>query len=111
MIIFTSTNDSVQFHENVLSTFLNRKFNMYLDEDNEFNGAGDDEFDFDSDLDTELAKPKSQAAKSNSISNKKNTVCDLFSLYGNMDQHKRAEILSKFCKAKSGVLVCTVGFK
>ena len=29
-------------------------------------------------------------------------------VYGNMDQHKRTEILSKFCKVSHGVLICTV---
>lgn len=86
MVIFASTNDSVQFHEEILSTFLNRKFNMYLDDDN------DDE-------DSEFLNKKNK--------NSGNKICELFSLYGNMDQHKRAEILSKFCKATSGVLICT----
>ena len=89
IVIFAATNDSVQFHENILSTFLNRKFNMYLD----------DEDNYDSDLDSQFMKKETTA----------NKVCDLFSLYGNMDQHKRAEILKRFCKAASGVLVCTVG--
>lgn len=101
IVIFASTNDSVQFHENVLSTFLNRKFNMYLD--NEDGGGDDSDYDYsDFGLDAGQAKTKKQPKLT------KNTVCDLFSLYGNMDQHKRVEILSKFCKASQGVLVCTV---
>lgn len=59
---------------------------MYLDDDN------DDE-------DSEFLNKKNK--------NSGNKICELFSLYGNMDQHKRAEILSKFCKATSGVLICT----
>jgi hypothetical protein len=68
---------------------------MYLDDENDFGG--------DSDLD-EFRETKSKTTKSS----KPNSVCDLFSLYGNMDQHKRAEILAKFCKASRGILVCTV---
>src|SRR5690606_31828736 len=51
---------------------------------------------------------KAETTTMESIKNKKNTVCDIFSLYGNMDQHKRTEILAKFCKATSGVLISTV---
>lgn len=68
---------------------------MYLDDENDFND--------DSDLD-EFKEMKSKSAKTS----KPNSVCDLFSLYGNMDQHKRAEILAKFCKASRGILICTV---
>ena len=91
-MIFASTNDSVQFHDKLLGTILNRKFNMYLDDG-----------DYDSDFESTPAKKKS-----NDTGNK---VCEIFSLYGNMDQHKRTEILGKFCKAKSGVLICTVSNK
>ena len=101
LLIFASTNDSVQFHENVLTTFLNRKFNMYLD--------GEDEVsDVDYGLDYEEEEEKAKKTKKNQkTSDTKNAVCDVFSLYGNMDQHKRAEILARFCKATSGVLICT----
>ena len=101
LVVFASTNDSVQFHENILSTFLNRKFNMYLEDefDSDYNDDSDD------DVERKKRNSKNKALKESSSLNK---VCDLFSLYGNMDQHKRAEILSKFCKASSGVLVCTV---
>ena len=61
------------------------------------------EENYDSDLDTEFMQKATAATK-----NKENKVCDVFALYGNMDQHKRAEILKKFCKATSGVLICTV---
>jgi superfamily II DNA/RNA helicase len=87
LVVFAATNDSVQFHENLLNTFLNRKFNMYLDDDD----------NYDSDLDSSFMQKST-----------KNKICDLFSLYGNMDQHKRADILKQFCKATSGVLICTV---
>lgn len=87
-----ATNDTVQFHEEILTTFLNRKFNMYLE-------GGED---MDSDLDTDFMN-KSVKEKKKS----ENKVCDVFSLYGNMDQHKRAEILKKFCKASKGILICT----
>jgi len=97
MIVFASTNDSVQFHHTVLSTFLNRKFNMYLDED---------EFDYGSDDDDEMQAGKKRKLNNNKKSDQ-NNVCDLFALYGNMDQHERTEILNKFCKATSGVLLCT----
>lgn len=99
MIIFASTNDSVQFHHTILNTFLNRQFNMYLDED---------EFDYGSDLDDEdeTQMGKKRKLNTNKKSNQ-NKVCDLFALYGNMDQHERTEILNKFCKATSGVLLCT----
>ena len=73
---------------------------MYLEDEY------DNDYDYDSDLeDYEQRKVKK---KSTSNENSKNKICDLFSLYGNMDQHKRAEILSKFCKASNGVLICTV---
>ena len=119
VIIFASTNDSVQFHENILSTFLNRKFNMYSDDDDyehtkggEYNYDELDEYDSDLENMKRMSKRKiSQKAETSSmdlIKNKKNYVCDIFSLYGNMDQHKRTEILAKFCKAKSGVLISTV---
>jgi superfamily II DNA/RNA helicase len=91
MVIFVSTNDSVQFHEEILRTFSNRKFNMYLDD-----GLSDDDDDL-----------GERANKSNKPSSK-NSLCDFFALYGNMDQHRRAEILAKFCKTKSGILICTV---
>jgi hypothetical protein len=130
--VFASTNDSVQFHETILSTFLNRKFNMYSDDDDFDMEKGGDYENFEDDDDDQLGnryedelgegfdrvKPprmnsKRAAASGGSasldaIGKKKNTVCDIFSLYGNMDQHKRAEILAKFCKATSGVLICTV---
>lgn len=99
MIIFASTNDSVQFHENVLNTFLNRKFNMYLDDDME----NENYDDFDSDTEAMLKSKKS----ANKL-DKKSNICQTFALFGNMDQHKRAEILSQFCKTASGVLICTV---
>ncbi|CAF0782079.1 unnamed protein product [Brachionus calyciflorus] len=107
MVIFASTNDSVQFHDNILTTFLNRKFNMYLDEEDKVDYEDINEFD--SDIEEELRKTNktNSSQLENSIKNKKNTICDVFSLYGNMDQHKRAEILGQFCKAKSGVLICT----
>jgi hypothetical protein len=118
MIIFASTNDSVQFHEIILSTFLNRKFNMYSDDDDFEQTKG--EFNYD-DLDDEygsddegIDRMKSRSNKRveagllDVISKKKNTVCEIFALYGNMDQHKRAEILAKFIKAPSGVLISTV---
>ena len=92
----------MQFHENVLGTFLNRKFNMYLDNED---GGEDSDYDY-----SQFEVDASRKSKTSDVDkNKKNTVCDLFSLYGNMDQHKRVEILSKFCKASQGVLVCTVG--
>jgi superfamily II DNA/RNA helicase len=94
MVVFVSTNDSVQFHEEILRTFSNRKFNMYLDD-----GLSDD--DDDNDLDK-------KAKKSTKSFNSKSNLCDFFALYGNMDQHRRAEILARFCKTKSGVLICTV---
>ena len=100
MVIFASTNDSVQFHEDVLRTFLNRKFNMYLEDD-------ENEFDYDMD-DEDYGNRKVKKLKTNLNDNSPNKVCDLFSLYGNMDQHKRTEILSKFCKVSNGVLICTV---
>ena len=76
---------------------------MYLDDDEEaaFNSDINE-----SDLDDEEAIAKRSSDKRGK-SEKKNTVCELFSLYGNMDQHKRAEILAKFCKATTGILVCT----
>jgi len=100
MVIFASTNDSVQFHEDVLRTFLNRKFNMYLEDD-------ENEFDYGSDME-DYENRKVKKLRSNSNESTVNKVCDLFSLYGNMDQHKRTEILSKFCKVSHGVLICTV---
>jgi superfamily II DNA/RNA helicase len=33
MIIFASTNDSVEFHEILLKIFLNHKFNLYFDDE------------------------------------------------------------------------------
>jgi len=60
-------------------------------------GGGDD----DSDLDTDFLNKN--APKKDSP----NKICDVFALYGNMDQHKRAEILKKYCKATRGVLICT----
>jgi hypothetical protein len=118
MIIFASTNDSVQFHETILNTFLNRKFNMYSDDDDFEQTKG--EFNYD-DLDDEYGSDfegidrlkgrnnkKVETTSLETIGKKKNTVCETFALYGNMDQHKRAEILAKFIKATSGVLICTV---
>jgi ATP-dependent RNA helicase DDX31/DBP7 len=72
LVIFAATNDSVQFHEDILRIFLNRKFNMYLDDEDDLE-------------DSEFLHRKSK--------NTNNNICELFSLYGNMDQHKRAEIL------------------
>ena len=100
MVIFAATNDSVQFHEEVLKTFLNRKFNMYLE--------GDDENDYD--YNSDLEDYENRKVKKKVVDTSPNKVCDLFSLYGNMDQHKRAEILAKFCKVSSGVLICTVSY-
>lgn len=37
MLVFASTNDSVEFHEIILKTFLNHKFNLYFDD--EFGGG------------------------------------------------------------------------
>jgi superfamily II DNA/RNA helicase len=125
MIVFVSTNDSVQFHENVLSTFLNRKFNMYTDDDDYDSEKIDlNEYmkEYDSDLESQIRsitknnynkkQPRlnvsTGASTLESIRHKKNIVCEIFSLYGNMDQHKRAEILNKFVKANSGVLISTV---
>ena len=53
---------------------------MYLDDDN---------FDEDDINDSEFLH------KNANSKNKGNKICELFSLYGNMDQHKRAEILGK----------------
>jgi superfamily II DNA/RNA helicase len=57
-------------------------------------------------------KRKVSSNKSNKIkkigSKSSNNLIDVFALYGNMDQHKRAEILSKYCQSDSGVLICTV---
>jgi hypothetical protein len=139
MIIFASTNDSVQFHEIILRVFVNRKFSLYLDENNlsdveeEDMNVDDDELvsgegiDLDEandDDDFELNIKKSSAgkkpqAKGNKKQSKKSTkkshtdlnknnLIDVFALYGNMDQHKRAEILSKYCQSDSGLLICTV---
>ena len=119
MIVFASTNDSVQFHETVLTTFLNRKFNMYLDgeDENDLEDMSDyDETDQHNNNDDEYVdereplanKPSRKSKAAARIAAKPNRICDLFALYGNMDQHKRAEILAKFCKASSGVLICTV---
>lgn len=110
MIIFASTNDSVLFHENVLSTFVNRKFNMYTDDDDI---GMDNQYDSDPDTDSLFEQHGSKKPKEKSVSldeyrKKKNTVCEIFALYGNMDQHKRAEVLANFCKASSGVMISTV---
>jgi hypothetical protein len=135
MIIFASTNDSVQFHEIILDTFLNRKFSMYFDDDNEIDDLDDvedllnDEGDFisngddgDSEMmgmnlkktgsDPKKAKiaKKAKKQKPNIKKSQKNNMVDVFALYGNMDQHKRAEILAKYCKCNSGILICTVSF-
>ena len=67
---------------------------MYLD---------DDENQYD-ELDCDFDEKKSSQSSQNDSND---DVCGLFSLYGNMDQHRRAEILTKFCKAPSGVLICT----
>lgn len=91
-MVFAATNDTVQFHEDILTTFLNRKFNMYLE-----GGEG-----MDSDLDTDFMNKSVKERK-----HSENKVCDVFSLYGNMDQHRRAEILKKFCKCTRGILICT----
>ena len=80
---------------------MNRKFNMYLDNED---GGEDSDYDY-SDFGVDAGRQNKTGKPEN---NKKNPICNLFSLYGNMDQHKRAEILSKFCKASQGVLVCTV---
>lgn len=80
---------------------------MYLEE--EENLSLEDINEFDSDLEIDFKKStKDSFQLEKSIKNKKNSICDVFSLYGNMDQHKRAEILNNFCKAKSGILICTV---
>jgi hypothetical protein len=126
MIIFAATNDSVKFHESILNTFLNRKFNMYLDDDDDDEQDFDyEDANFDSNDDsgmglnlqtsaqksaaTSKSKLKKKAAKPKATakSSKKNLI-ELFSLYGNMDQHKRAEILAKYCQVQSGILICTV---
>lgn len=79
---------------------------MYLEEDNM---SLDDLNEFDSDMELDIKKSTRESFQlEKSIKNKKNSICDVFSLYGNMDQHKRAEILANFCKAKSGILICTV---
>jgi superfamily II DNA/RNA helicase len=39
MIIFASTNDSVEFHEILLKIFLNHKFNLYFDDEFGNNGS------------------------------------------------------------------------
>lgn len=132
MLVFASTNDSVQFHEAILRTFINRKFSLYLDND------GDDEvadMDVGSDIDEFIAnedddsfelnlkkgttkKPKKLAGKKTTKIQKKsaptlnsgNNLIDVFALYGNMEQHKRADILSKYCQSDSGILICTVAW-
>ena len=48
MIIFASTNDSVQFHEIILRVFVNRKFSLYLDENN-LSDVGEEDMDVDDD--------------------------------------------------------------
>jgi hypothetical protein len=53
---------------------------MYLDDEN---------FDEDDINDSEFLHK-------NNSKNKGNKICEIFSLYGNMDQHKRAEILGKY---------------
>ncbi len=80
MIIFASTNDSVEFHEILLRIFLNHKFNLYFDD--------------------EFGLPKSS-------NNNKNNV-EVFKLYGNLNQNERTDTLNKFRKADAGVLLCTV---
>jgi superfamily II DNA/RNA helicase len=69
---------------------------MYLDDDDYDNNNLSDQYDSNDDT------PKKKSSNKN-----KKRSCELFSLYGNMDQHKRSEILKQFCKATSGVLVCT----
>lgn len=140
MIIFASTNDSVQFHEIILRVFVNRKFSLYLDENNlsdveeedmnvdddelvsgegiDLDEANDDD-DFELNIKKSSAAGKKPQAKGNKKQSKKSTkkshtdlnknnLIDVFALYGNMDQHKRAEILSKYCQSDSGLLICTV---
>ena len=81
MIIFASTNDSVEFHEIVLRIFLNHKFSLYFDDELSGNNGG------------------------NSI------PIEVFKLYGNLNQNERTETLNKFRKAQTGVLLCTVIIK
>jgi superfamily II DNA/RNA helicase len=81
---------------------------MYLDDGEEIDNYDEFDSDIDEQLNEESNKNKSKrSANGKNTTSSKNSVCDLFSLYGNMDQHKRAEILSKFCKVSSGVLICT----
>ena len=150
MLIFASTNDSVQFHENILRTFVNRKFSLYLENSGGGGGSGDgeeidlddidddfdeDEFIADADGDGFELNLKKNGLKKNKpkVMNKKEkkklaaqkkkkkkqtiddttgkNLIDVFALYGNMDQHRRAEILAKYCKSDSGLLICTVRAK
>ena len=114
MIIFASTNDSVQFHETILMTFLNRKFSMYFDNDNEIDDFDDDvdnyiDGDFISNIENDddaemmglnlkrkstesqtLKKKAKQSKKTKKPSIKKNqTSClvDVFALYGKQHTH------------------------
>lgn len=80
MIVFASTNDSVEFHEIILRIFLNHKFNLYFDD--ELSGG----------------------------SGNSNNQIEVFKLYGNLNQNERTDTLSRFRKAQTGVLLCTVGF-
>lgn len=144
MLIFASTNDSVQFHEEILRTFINRKFSLYLDNNNNIDNdidmiddnneenlnidrhvvdaddfiANEDGDGFEMNLKKNMhkkmlstkTKEKTKVKKSTkkiSVDNGKNLI-DVFALYGNMDQHKRAEILSRYCQSDSGLLICTV---
>lgn len=148
MLIFAATNDSVQFHEVLLRTFINRKFSLYLDQENDNEEIQADSNDIDSDIEMEAdvddfipdedgdgfelnlkknsafkkqgkngetvkkqqgnKKVMKKKKKSSPIDNNGRNLIDVFALYGNMDQHKRGEILAKYCQSDSGILICTV---
>lgn len=51
---------------------------------------------------------KGKKRSSVSVDSSGKNLIDVFALYGNMDQRKRVEILTKYCQSDSGVLICTV---
>ena len=83
IIVYMATNDSVQFHENILDTFLNRKYSKCV-------ACDDDENEPEINLKSE---------------NKR--ICEVFALNDKMDQKKRSEIFKKFCKAIQGIIILT----
>ncbi|XP_012942471.1 probable ATP-dependent RNA helicase DDX31 [Aplysia californica] len=104
MVVFLSTQDSVEFHSRLFSSVLasspkdtvGKLQAMAMGEVEDVGDSDDDDDDDDSEVDGDEKKKKSSKGK-----------LKIFQLHGEMSQKDRSRTFSEFSQTTTGVLLCT----